>query len=122
MKGQGATDRVRGLFATAVAGPSGSGPDLITWVEIAEADSFLRAHSWIGARPLDPAERDGNLAYMARIGVERGVPDPPGPEIKLPLPLPFAPPLPPVTETVPVWPAALVTRRQVRCRVPLRRQ
>src|ERR1700722_17982408 len=55
-----------------------SDPHLLTWVHIAEADSFLRAHSSFGARPLDPAERDGYVADMARNGVEIGVPDPPG--------------------------------------------
>src|ERR1700756_5501981 len=97
MKGLGATDRVRRLSATAiaarVAGPHGSGPHLLTWMDIAGADSFLRAHSSSGARPLDPAECDGNLAYMARVGVEPGVPDPPGPKTKLPLPVPFALPV-----------------------------
>ncbi len=52
-------------------------------MHIAEADSFLRAHSSFGARPLDPAERDGYVADMARIGVEIGVPDPPGTEAEL---------------------------------------
>ena len=60
-----------------------SDPHLLTWVHIAEADSFLRAHSSFGARPLDPAERDGYVADMARIGVEIGVPDPPGTEAEL---------------------------------------
>ena len=62
---------------------SASDPHLLTWVHIAEADSFLRAHSSFGARPLDPAERDGYVADMARIGVELGVPDPPGTEAEL---------------------------------------
>ena len=94
MKGQGATDRVRRLSATAVAervaGPHGSGPHLVTWGDIAEADRFLRAHSSFGARPLDPAGRDGYVIDVARIGVEPGVPDPPVSEAKLPLPLPIA--------------------------------
>jgi uncharacterized protein (DUF2236 family) len=60
-----------------------SDPHLLTWVHIAETDSFLRAHSSFGARPLDPAERDGYVADMARIGVEIGVPDPPGTEAEL---------------------------------------
>jgi hypothetical protein len=94
MKGQGATDRVRRLSAAAIAGraagPDGSGSHLITWVDIAEADSFLRAHSWTGARPLDPAERGGYVTDVARIGVQPGVPDPPGTKAKLLLPLPIA--------------------------------
>jgi uncharacterized protein (DUF2236 family) len=52
-------------------------PHLLTWVHIAEADSFLRAHDRFGARPLDAAGRDGYVADMARIGIELGVPDPP---------------------------------------------
>jgi uncharacterized protein (DUF2236 family) len=54
-----------------------SDPHLLTWVHIAEADSFLRAHTRFGAAPLDQAGRDGYVADMARIGAELGVPDPP---------------------------------------------
>jgi uncharacterized protein (DUF2236 family) len=60
-----------------------SDPHLLTWVHIAEADSFLRAHSRFGARPLDQAGRDGYVADMARIGAEIGVPDPPHTEAEL---------------------------------------
>jgi hypothetical protein len=99
MKGQGATDRVRRVSAVAVAeraaGPYGSGPHLLTWVDIAKADNFLRAHSSFGVRPFDPAERGGDVADMARIGVVPGVPDPSGTEANLPLPLPRLP-----TETI----------------------
>jgi uncharacterized protein (DUF2236 family) len=52
-------------------------------VHIAEADSFLRAHSRFGARPLDQAGRDGYVADLARIGTELGVPDPPRTEAEL---------------------------------------
>ena len=104
MKGQGATDRVRRVSAVAVAewvaGPYGSGPHLLTWVDIAKADSFPRAHSSFGVRPLDPAERGGDVADMARIGVEPGVFDPLG--RKLPLPLPRLL----LTGVMPVRPAA----------------
>jgi uncharacterized protein (DUF2236 family) len=58
-------------------------PHLLTWVHIAEADSFLRAHSRFGARPLDQAGRDGYVADLARIGAELGVPDPPRTEAEL---------------------------------------
>jgi uncharacterized protein (DUF2236 family) len=58
-------------------------PHLLTWVHIAEADSFLRAHSRFGTRPLDQAGRDGYVAEMARIGRELGVPDPPLTEAEL---------------------------------------
>jgi uncharacterized protein (DUF2236 family) len=60
-----------------------SDPHLLTWVHIAEADSFLRAHTRFGARPLDQAGRDGYLADMARVGAELGVPDPPRTEAEL---------------------------------------
>ena len=60
-----------------------SDPHLLTWVHITEADSFLRAHTHFGARPLEAAERDGYLADMARIGTELGVPDPPRTEAEL---------------------------------------
>ena len=60
-----------------------SDPHLLTWVHIAEADSFLRAHTHFGARPLDQAGRDGYVADLARIGTELGVPDPPRTEAEL---------------------------------------
>jgi len=60
-----------------------SDPHLLTWVHIAEADSFLRAHARFGAHPLDQAGRDGYVADMARIGAELGVPDPPRTEAEL---------------------------------------
>jgi uncharacterized protein (DUF2236 family) len=60
-----------------------SDPHLLTWVHIAEADSFLLAHTRFGARPLDQAGRDGYVADMARIGAELGVPDPPRTEAEL---------------------------------------
>ena len=37
-----------------------SDPHLLTWVHIAEADSFLRAHTRFGIQPLDQAGRDGS--------------------------------------------------------------
>jgi uncharacterized protein (DUF2236 family) len=52
-------------------------------VHIAEADSFLRAHSHFGTQPLDQAGRDGYVADMAIIGAELGVPDPPRTEAEL---------------------------------------
>jgi uncharacterized protein (DUF2236 family) len=60
-----------------------SDPHLLTWVHIAEADSFLRAHSRFGARPLDQAGRDGYVADMALIAHALGVPDPPRTEADL---------------------------------------
>ena len=60
-----------------------SDPHLLTWVHIAEADSFLRAHARFGAEPLDQAGRDGYVADMALIAAELGVPDPPRSEAEL---------------------------------------
>ncbi len=60
-----------------------SDPHLLTWVHIAEADSFLRAHDRFGAEPLDQAGRDGYVADLARIGDGLGVPDPPRTEAEL---------------------------------------
>jgi uncharacterized protein (DUF2236 family) len=80
---QATISRVRSIHAS-VTGVAADGrpyaaadPHLLTWVHIAEADSFLRAHSRFGAEPLDQAGRDGYVADMARIGAELGVPDPP---------------------------------------------
>ena len=58
-------------------------PRLLTWVHIAEVDSFLRAYIAFGARPLDQAGRDGYVADMARIAAELGVPDPPRTQVQL---------------------------------------
>ena len=60
-----------------------SDPRLLTWVHIAEADSFLSAHSRFGANPLDQPERDAYVADMARIGAALGVPEPPRTEAEL---------------------------------------
>jgi uncharacterized protein (DUF2236 family) len=60
-----------------------SDPHLLTWVHIAETDSFLRAHTCFGTHPLDKTERDGYVTDMARIAAELGVPDPPRTEADL---------------------------------------
>ena len=54
-----------------------SDPRLLTWVHLAEVDSFLAAHARYGSSRLDQAGRDGYVADMARIGTAIGVPDPP---------------------------------------------
>jgi uncharacterized protein (DUF2236 family) len=84
-----ATERVRTIHRRVTGtAPDGrryaaSDPHLLTWVHIAEADSFLAAHSRFGARPLDQAGRDGYVADLARIATELGVPDPPRSEAEL---------------------------------------
>jgi uncharacterized protein (DUF2236 family) len=60
-----------------------SDPHLLTWVHVAEAFSFLRAHSRFGAQPLDQDGRDGYVADMAEIALRLGVPDPPRTEAEL---------------------------------------
>jgi uncharacterized protein (DUF2236 family) len=60
-----------------------SDPHLLTWVHIAEAHSFLRAHTRFGAQPLDQAGRNGYVADMAVIAAALGVPDPPRTEAEL---------------------------------------
>ncbi|WP_159798330.1 oxygenase MpaB family protein [Puerhibacterium puerhi] len=44
-----------------------SDPHLLTWVHVAEADSFLAAHQRYGERPLGPAEADEYVAQSARV-------------------------------------------------------
>ncbi len=44
-----------------------SDPHLLSWVHVAEADSFLAAHRRYGERPLTPAEADEYVAESGRI-------------------------------------------------------
>ena len=84
-----AMERVRAIHARVTGtAPDGrayaaSDPHLLTWIHIAEADSFLRAHTRFGAQPLDQSGRDGYVADLARIGAELGVADPPRTEAEL---------------------------------------
>jgi uncharacterized protein (DUF2236 family) len=52
-------------------------PHLLTWVHIAEADSFLAAYQRYGAQPMDAAEQDAYIGDLARVAITLGVPDPP---------------------------------------------
>nr|WP_227589902.1 oxygenase MpaB family protein [Demequina pelophila] len=54
-----------------------SDPHLLTWVHVAEADSFLAAHQRFGHRPLDAAEADEYVAQTALIGRALGAVDVP---------------------------------------------
>ncbi|GAB3146761.1 oxygenase MpaB family protein [Amycolatopsis sp. NPDC004378] len=54
-----------------------SDPHLLTWVHIAEVDSFLRAHQRYGAHPLDDGGGDRYVAETAVIARRLGVPEPP---------------------------------------------
>jgi uncharacterized protein (DUF2236 family) len=50
-------------------------PHLLTWVHVAEVDSFLRCHRRYGEKPLD--SYDEYVADMAVIADAMGIPDPP---------------------------------------------
>ena len=56
---------------------SANDPHLISWVHVAEVDSFLAAHDVYGAAPLEATERDAYVAGMAAVAEELGVLDPP---------------------------------------------
>jgi uncharacterized protein (DUF2236 family) len=80
---QRAVDRVRGVHQR-VRGRTSTGaeyhaadPHLLAWVHVAEVDSFWRAHRLYGANPLTPADYDGYVSDMARVGTALGVVDPP---------------------------------------------
>ncbi|WP_019137788.1 oxygenase MpaB family protein [Cellulomonas massiliensis] len=80
---QAAVDRVRAVHAR-VRGRAPDGrpyraddPELLTWVHVAEVDSFLHAHQRLGARPLDAAGQDAYVAQAATVARRLGVPDPP---------------------------------------------
>ena len=47
-------------------------PHLITWVHVAEVDSFLTAHQRFGARPLTPGEADRYVAQAAGVARRLG--------------------------------------------------
>ncbi|MFF3322420.1 oxygenase MpaB family protein [Streptomyces sp. NPDC002889] len=80
---QKAVDRVRAVHdrvkGTTAAGEAyhAADPHLLTWVHVAEVDSFLRAHQRYGAHPLDDAGCDEYIADTSRIAVALGVTDPP---------------------------------------------
>ncbi len=52
-------------------------PHLLTWVHIAEAESFLAAHQRYGERPLTPTEADLYVAQTGRVARELGAVDVP---------------------------------------------
>ena len=52
-------------------------PHLITWVHVAEIDSFLTAHQVFGTRPLDAAESDAYVAQAAGVARKLGGTDVP---------------------------------------------
>lgn len=62
---------------------SASDPHLLSWVHVAEVDSFLVTYQRYGARPLDQAGRDGYVRDTAQVARALGVPDPPQNEAEL---------------------------------------
>jgi uncharacterized protein (DUF2236 family) len=60
-----------------------SDPHLLTWVHVAEVDSFLLAHQTYGVRPLDRAGRDAYVAQTAEVAERLGVIEPPRTESAL---------------------------------------
>ena len=52
-------------------------PHLLTWVHVAEIDSFLTAYQRYSRTPLTPAEADTYVAQSGWAAGELGVPDPP---------------------------------------------
>lgn len=66
--------RVRGT--TSQGEPyAASEPELLRWVHLAEADSFLLAHQRLGREPLDAAGCDEYVAQAAVVGRALGAPD-----------------------------------------------
>lgn len=60
-----------------------SDPHLLSWVHVAEVDSFLRAYTVYGSTELTPAERDRYVAESAVVARKLGVLDPPTTEAQL---------------------------------------
>jgi len=54
-----------------------SDPHLLTWVHIAETDSFLQAHQRYAVTPLTPAQADTYVAQSCVVASRLGVIDPP---------------------------------------------
>ncbi|WP_121258344.1 oxygenase MpaB family protein [Nocardioides ferulae] len=75
-------ERVTGTMADGTP-YAASDPHLLRWVHVAEADSFLRAHTAYGAAPLDQAERDEYVAQIGEVARRLGVVDPPTSEAEL---------------------------------------
>ncbi len=64
-------DRVRGKAPDGRTYRAGD-PHLLTWVHVAEVESFLRAHQRYGAHPLTRDEADEYVAQTARVAIALG--------------------------------------------------
>jgi uncharacterized protein (DUF2236 family) len=80
---EAAIDAVRAVHAR-VRGRAGDGrpysaddPHLLTWVHLAEVDSFLETYRRHGPERLDPAEEDLYVEQAGVAAARLGVPDPP---------------------------------------------
>ncbi|WP_062464058.1 oxygenase MpaB family protein [Demequina soli] len=80
---QATVDRIRAIHER-VRGKAADGrpyrasdPHLLTWVHVAEADSFLAAHQRYGVHPLDAAGCDEYVAQSARVARALGAIDVP---------------------------------------------
>jgi uncharacterized protein (DUF2236 family) len=62
---------------------SAADPHLLSWVHVAEIDSFLMTYQRYGTAPLDQAGRDSYVADTARVAAALGVPEPPQTEQEL---------------------------------------
>jgi uncharacterized protein (DUF2236 family) len=69
-------ERVTG-FASDGRAYRASDPHLLTWVHVAEVDSFLRAHQRYGRQPLSDAEADEYVAQVGTIAERLGAADVP---------------------------------------------
>jgi uncharacterized protein (DUF2236 family) len=72
-------ERVRGTYEDAAGRPvpyAAGDPDLLTWVHLAFADSFLRTHLLLSAHPI-PGGPDAYVRDWAIAGELMGVPSPP---------------------------------------------
>jgi uncharacterized protein (DUF2236 family) len=72
-------ERVRGTYEAADGRPvpyAAGDPDLLTWVHLAFADSFLRTHLLLSTHPI-PGGPDRYVRDWAIAGELMGVPDPP---------------------------------------------
>ncbi|QBI54029.1 oxygenase MpaB family protein [Streptomonospora litoralis] len=69
-------EHVRGTDAAGRTYRAGD-PHLLTWVHIAEVESFLRCHQRYGAAPLDAAGCDAYIADTARVADALGAESPP---------------------------------------------
>ncbi|WP_137119674.1 oxygenase MpaB family protein [Segeticoccus rhizosphaerae] len=58
-------------------------PHLLSWVHVAEVDSFLRAHQRYGRQPLTAAEADTYVAQTATVARKLGAVDVPGTRAEL---------------------------------------